>query len=193
MLLRRAVLATALAASLAAAPPLSAAPVPYRLEAEASSVGFEADFGPDLITGTMPVASADLVIDFARLANCRIDVALDVAHAQASFPFAAQAMKGPKVLDADSHSEIVFRSSAVRAKGDGAEVTGEVTIRGVTRPMVLQAVIWRQKGTAEGDRSHLTVKLTGSVKRSDFGATGWSDMVGDDVRLTILARIAQDG
>lgn len=192
MLLRRAILATALAASLAA-PPLSAAPVPYRLEAEASSVGFETDFGTDLITGTMPVASADLVIDFARLANCRIDVALDVAHAQASFPFAAQAMKGPKVLDAYSHPEIVFRSSAVRAKGDGAEVTGEVTIRGVTRPMVLQAVIWRQKGTEAGDRSRLTVKLTGSVKRSDFGATGWSDMVGDDVRLTILARIAQDG
>ncbi|MEY4981885.1 MAG: hypothetical protein RIR62_151 [Pseudomonadota bacterium] len=179
-----------IAATLATAPAL-AAPHPYRLQAEASSVGFETDFGPDLITGTMPVASADLVIDFDSLANCRIDVALDVAHAQASFPFAAQAMKGPKVLDADRHPEIAFRSTAVRPKGAGAEVTGEVTIRGVTRPMVLEAVIWRQKGTVEGDRSRLTVRLTGTVRRSDFGATGWADMVGDDVRLTIIARIAQ--
>ena len=185
-------LATLTALLLAAAPAL-AAPQPYRLEAEASSVGFETDFGPDLITGQMPVASADLVIDFDSLANCRIDVVLDVTHAQASFPFAAQAMKGPKVLDAEAHPVIDFRSTAVRAKGDGAEVTGEVTIRGVTRPMVLDAVIWRQRGTEAGDRSRLTVKLTGHLKRSDFGATGWSDMVGDDVRLTIIARIARDG
>jgi polyisoprenoid-binding protein YceI len=102
-------------------------------------------------------------------------------------------MKGPKVLEAESHPVIAFRSTAVRPKGDGAEVTGEVTIRGVTRPMVLDAVIWRQRGTEAGDRSRLTVQLTGRLKRSDFGATGWSDLVGDEVRLTIIARIAQDG
>jgi polyisoprenoid-binding protein YceI len=35
------------------------------------------------------------------------------------------------------------------------------------------------------------VRLVGKVKRSAFGATGWSDMVGDEVRLDILARIAR--
>ena len=189
----RRVLLPALALAVGVALPVAARPVAYVLEPAESVVGFETDFGPDLITGAMPVKSADLVIDFDSLANCRIDVVLDVAHAQASFPFAAQAMKGPKVLDAEAHPVIDFRSTSVRAKGDGAEVTGEVTIRGVTRPMVLDAVIWRQRGTEAGDRSRLTVKLTGHLKRSDFGATGWSDMVGDDVRLTIIARIARDG
>lgn len=185
--------AAALLSVLLLAQPLAAAPVPYRLEAETSSVGFETDFGPDLITGTMPVAAADLVIDFDRLSNCRIDVTLDAAHSTASFPFAAQAMVGPKVLDTASHPHITFRSTAVRPKGDGAEVEGQVTIRGVTRPMMLDAVIWRQKGTVEGDRSRLTVRLTGTVHRADFGAVGWADMVGNDVRLTITARIAHDG
>ena len=77
--------------------PALAAPVPYALEAEESTVGFETDFGPDLITGVMPVKSADLVIDFDRLQDCTIDVLLDVSGAQASFPFAAQAMKGPRI------------------------------------------------------------------------------------------------
>ena len=88
-------LATLTALMLAAAAAL-AAPLPYRLEAEASSVGFETDFGPDLITGAMPVKSAALVLDFDAVANSRIDVALDVTGAQASVPFVAQAMKGPK-------------------------------------------------------------------------------------------------
>lgn len=86
---------------------------------------------------------------------------------------------------------MLFRSTAIRRDGDGAEVQGDLTIRGVTRPVVLQATIYRQKGTEEGDLRQLTVQLKGSVRRSDFGATGWLDMVGDEVRLTILARIAK--
>ena len=70
-------------------------------------------------------------------------------------------------------------------------MTGLVTIRGVQQPMVLDAQIYRQKGTAAGDLSHLSIRLVGAVKRSDFGADGWADMVGDEVRLDILARIAR--
>jgi polyisoprenoid-binding protein YceI len=179
----------ALAALLAL--PAAAKPVPYLLEPAESIVGFETDFGPDRITGAMPVKSADLLLDFDSASNSRIDVALDVTNAEASFPFAAQAMKGPKVLDSQNFPEMLFRSTAIRRDGDGAEVQGDLTIRGVTRPVVLQATIYRQKGTEEGDLRQLTVQLKGSVRRSDFGATGWLDMVGDEVRLTILARIAK--
>ena len=190
--MRNAVLPTlALALTIALGGPALAKPVPYLLQPEESSVGFETDFGPDLISGAMPVKSADLILDFDSVANSRIDVTLDVTNAQASFPFAAQAMKGPKVLDAQGFPEMSFHSTAIRRDGDGARVEGALTIRGVTRPVTLQASIYRQKGTGAGDHRRLTVQLKGSVRRSDFGATGWSDMVGDEVRLTILARIAQ--
>lgn len=173
--------------------PSPAAPVAYVLDRAASSVAFETDFGEEHITGHFPIVSADLVLDFDRVANSRIDVTLDVAEATASFPFAAQAMRGPKVLDAGGHPRIVFESTSVTAEGEGARVEGRVTVRGVTRPMVMRAEIFRQKGTEAGDLSRLTVRLTGAVSRSAFGATGWADMVGDEVRLTILARIAQGG
>lgn len=173
------------------ASPAAAAPASYVLEPEKSSVGFETDFGPDHITGKMPVLRADLVLDFDHVAACKVDVAVDVTGADASFPFAAQAMKGPKVLDAASYPQITFVSTAVRAKGEGAEVDGILTIRGISKPVQMQAVIWRQKGHEAGDLSHLTVRLTGAVMRSAFGATGWADMVGDQVRLDIMARIAR--
>lgn len=181
----------ALAALALTALPVTARPVPYILEADKSSVGFETDFGPDLITGDMPVKTADLILDFDRVENSQIAVALDVTGAKASFPFAAQALKGPKVLDSKSFPEMSFQSTAIRPAGEGAAVDGLLTIRGVTRPVTLDAMIWRQKGTEAGDLSQLTVRLTGAVQRSDYGATGWSDMVGDEVRLTILARIAR--
>lgn len=168
-------------------------PVAYALDLANSSVRFETDFGAERISGSFPIVSANLTLDFDRLANSRIDVTLDVTDATASFPFAAQALRGPKMLDADSHPTIVFESTEVTAEGDGAQVEGQVTARGVTRPMVMRAEIYRQQGTEAGDLSRLTVRLTGAVARSAFGATGWADMVGDEVRLTILARISRDG
>ncbi len=175
------------------AAPASAAPVAYLLERDQSTVGFETSFGPDLISGTIPLTSADLTLDFDEVANCTMDVELDVSGAQASFPFAAQALKGPKVLDAKTYPTMVFKSTAVARAGEGATVSGLLTIRGVTRPVTLSAEIYRQKGSESGDLRRLTVRLTGEVNRSDFGATGWSDMVSDRVRIIITARIEAQG
>lgn len=179
----------AVATGLSLAGAARAAPAHYVLDAARSTVRFEADFGPDRITGGMPVSAADLTLDFGNVTKSKVAVRLDVSRAEASFPFAAQALKGPKVLDAGSYPEIVFQSTSVRRNGDGASVTGDITIRGVTRPVTLDAAIYRQKGTEAGDLSHLTIRLAGRVNRSDFGATGWSDMVSDEVRIDILARI----
>lgn len=168
-----------------------AAPATYALEPENSSVGFETDFGTDKITGRMPVSRADLTLDFDKVSASTLEVTLNVAGADASFPFAAQALKGPKVLDAAEFPTMTFKSSSVRAKGAGAVVQGMLTIRGIAKPVTMQAEIYRQKGYKEGDLSHLTIRMRGAVNRSEFGATGWSDMVGDQVRLDILARIAR--
>jgi polyisoprenoid-binding protein YceI len=186
-------LLTAILLHLAVAFPALAVPVAYKLDPEASTVAFETDFGPDIITGTIPLQTADLRLDFDNVANCTISVALDVTGATASFPFAAQALRGPKVLDAASHPQMTFQSTSVARAGNAAEVTGNLTIRGATRPVTLLVEIFRPKGSAESDRSRLTVRLTGRVNRSDFGATGWSDMVGDEVRIVINARIDAQG
>ena len=172
-----------------AASPVLATPHVYHLQPELSSVGFETDFGPDKINGTMPITKADLTLDFARVGASKVAVTLNAAGAQASFPFATQAMQGPKVLDTGEFPEISFVSTAVKPEGQAATVTGNITIRGVTQPASFHAEIYRQQGTEDGDLSHLTIRLTGAVARSTFGAVGWRDMVGDEVRLNILARI----
>jgi polyisoprenoid-binding protein YceI len=173
------------------ATPALAAPANYVLEPAASTVGFSTDFGEGQITGRMPVAQADLTLDFDSVAASKVMVVLDVANARASFPFAADAMKGATVLDAKAYPTIRFESTSVKAAGDGARVKGNLTIRGVTQAVTLTARIYRQEGFAKGDFSHLTIQLQGAVNRSAFGAVGWADMVGDEVRLDIIAQIAR--
>ncbi len=180
----------AVLALLALAAPVLAAPVAYRLDADRSTVGFETDFGEDRITGRFPVAEADLRIDIQRPGNSRIRVAIDAAGAEASFPFAAQALKGPRVLDARRFPQIIFESTRVLGNpAAGGRIEGLVTIRGITRPVTLEAQLYRQDGTLPEDLSRLSVVLRGAVSRAAFGADGWADMVGDEVRVVILARI----
>jgi len=170
-----------------------AATVAYKMDPASSTVAFETDFGPDKITGAFPLERADLQLDFDNVRNCTVEVALDVTGATASFPFAAQALKGPKVLAAKGHPRMTFASTSVKGAGDTAEVTGNLTIRGVTKSVTLKARLFRPQGSAPDDLDHLTVKLSGKVNRSDFGATGWSDMVGDEVRILITAKIDSQG
>lgn len=173
----------------ALAPPAWAGPVPYRLDPATSHVGFETDFGPDKITGSFPISDAKIAIDFQDLRKSTIQVIIDAASAEASFPFAAQAMKGPKVLDTQDYPSITFTSGDISREGDTAKIVGAATIRDVTKPIDLTATLYQVQGAAPGDYSHLTIHITGAVSRKDFGATGWADMVGDQVRFDILARI----
>jgi polyisoprenoid-binding protein YceI len=169
----------------------TAKPTPYLLDAAASVVGFETDFGTDKISGQFPILSADVAIDFDDMRQTTVTVALSAAGAQASFPFAAEAMKGPKTLNTAEFPTISFTSSRVVAQGDRAAITGMITIRGVTRPITLQAQLFQVAGEAKGDFRQLTIALSGVIHRSEFGATGWSDMVSDEVRLQIRARITR--
>lgn len=88
---------------------------------------------------------------------------------------------------------MTFESTSVKRAGEAADITGNLTIRGVTKLVTLRAQIFRPQGSNAADLDHLTVKLSGKVNRSDFGASGWSDMVGDQVRILITARIDAGG
>lgn len=169
----------------------NAAPTAYTLQKDDSTVGFSWFLGKEEIKGRMPVEDAEIAIDFRNVANSRVKVSVDVARARAGFPFASQGMKSRRVLWADKYPLITFESTRVQRQGDGALIEGDLTVRGVTRPVAFDALLFRQQGTDEGDRSRLTFRLTGSLSRAAFGADGWADMAGDEVILSIVARITR--
>lgn len=164
----------------------------YGIDTEGSVVEFAWDFGETEVRGRMPLVKADLRIDFEELGRSQVAVALDASNAEAGFVFATQAMRGPRVLDTRKFPLITFVSTRVMRTAAGkATIDGNMTIRNVARPIRLRAEIYGERGTDQTDLSNLTVLLTGGVRRSEFGASGWSDMAGDEVRLRILARIHQ--
>ncbi|QGX98932.1 hypothetical protein EI983_11880 [Roseovarius faecimaris] len=163
----------------------------YTLDAARSQVGFSYLFEGAPRDGTMPVQSARILLDLDNLPASEVEVTLDARRAKAGFVFATEAMKSPEVLDVARHPVIRFRSTQFRGDLRGATVTGDLTVRGITRPVTLRAELYRQRGTQAGDRSRLTVLLTGTIDRNDFGASGYPGLVGPQIGLRILARITR--
>ncbi|MEM6389807.1 MAG: YceI family protein [Pseudomonadota bacterium] len=194
LLLMRKLSATALIPIMLATALTSAAwaePARYLLDAPRSQVGFTYYFGTSSDDGTMPLASADLVIDLDNLSASQIDVAVDASGARTGFFLATQALRGAQVLDTDRHPLIRFRSERVRAVGTRVDIEGSFTIRGVTRPGQLTAQLFQQPGNLDAPGRDLSLLLTGAVNRSEFGADGFAGQVGDRVDLRILARISR--
>ena len=187
MLARRTLLALFATLPLAA----RAAPVPYRLQADRSTVGFTYYFGDQPSTGTMPVAEADLSLDFGTVSRSAVAVSLDVSRARTGFGLATEALKSRSVLDAGRHPRIGFVARRITGGGTTARLEGDLNLRGQTRPLTLDATLYRQQGSAAGDLTDLSLILTGSLDRRDWGATGYADLVGPQVDLRILARITR--
>jgi polyisoprenoid-binding protein YceI len=172
--------------------PAFAAPETYHLSPGSSTVAWATDLGETEISGTMPIDRADLELDFAAPATSRISVVIDAAGADATLPFAAEALRGEDVLNTAAHPKITFAATGIRTQGNAATVDGLLTIRGKTLPIRLAARFFRPPGSAEGDLSRISVQLTGRLSRAAYGAAGFADLVGDEVRLNIVARIARE-
>ncbi|WP_165821504.1 YceI family protein [Falsiruegeria mediterranea] len=200
-LTRRAVLRTLASLPVLGLPCANAAlakPTRYMLDPRASSVGFVFTLSGTAQRGTMPVKRADILIDPQNLTASTVDVLVDVSRAKTGLFFATQAMTGADVLNAARYPDIRFVSTRVQlgASGrisEGARITGDLTVRGVTRPITLEATLYRRPGSRADDLSQLNIRLRGDISRSAFGASGYSDLVTDTVTLDIQATINQTG
>jgi len=74
----------------------------------------------------------------------------------------------PEFFDADRHPELSFRSRDIRVDGDRAEVDGEITIKGVTKPILLTGSVVGPIEDGYGG-SRLGLELETTVDRRDFG------------------------
>jgi polyisoprenoid-binding protein YceI len=168
-----------------------AAPQIYKIDPANTDVGVIYAFTGNPVRGSFPDYKINLAIDFDALKNSSASVTLNTRTATGGFAFGTQAMRSKKILNAKAFPTITFESSSVTGGANSAKIKGNVTIRGVTRPLTLNAKLFRPKGSSPTERDNLIIKLTGTVNRFDFGATGYPDQVGPDLQININAAISK--
>lgn len=174
--------------------PALAARRTYALFAERSKVSFIFTTGGTPQSGTVPIDTADITVNTSDLTRSSAEVTADIRNITSSIIFITQAIKSPELLDAETYPVVKFTSTAIRlgARGrisEGATIEGDLTLRGVTLPIALQATLSRPAGTPPDDLSVLYIQLNGSLSRAAYGATGYAGLADDKVSLDIRAEI----
>jgi len=101
------------------------------------------------------------------------------------------AIKGPDLLATGQHPYARFVSTRVVPNGNGARITGDLTLKGVTRPITLDAV-FKRRADAPADNSELILEISGEVKRAAFEVVGFPQLVDDTIALRFMVHLIRD-
>ena len=95
-------------------------------------------------------------------------------------------LKGTDFFNVEKFPEMTFNSTAIEVTGENtANITGDLTLLGVTKPVTLSVTHNKSGKHPFGDKYVSGFSATASLKRSDFGMNYGLPMVGDDVQIRI--------
>ena len=170
----------------------------WELDPENSSVTFvckHANFTN--VRGMFQKPSGTVVLDDATPVNSKVNATIDVKSITTGVEERDTHLKSPDFFDAATYPTIAFASTSVTRSSDTAySVTGNLTMRGVTKPVTLAVTAsppFQHFGTIRRG-----IEATTSVNRQDFGVgvAAWNVpaesgglLIGDSVKITIDAEL----
>jgi len=186
----------AIAGLLGAAVSAQAAPVTYKLDPGHTMVLFSWNhFGFSNPTANLGLGDGTLVFDEKNPAQSTVEVTLPLADLDTHVGKLDEHLKKPDFFDAEKYPAVTFKSTKVQALGGHKfKVTGDLTVHGVTKPVVLDATLNRVGPHPMSKSQSIGFDATASIKRSDFGVGAYVPNVSDEIkiRITTEGSVAKD-
>jgi len=139
-----------------------------------------------------------IVADDARLEDSTVEVTMQAASLDTRSEQRDAHLRSPDFLDVEHYPEVTFRSTGLRGSKDSFELTGDLTIRGVTRPITLD-VTFEGEGKDPWGGVRASFSAHGKFDRRDFGLT-WNValetggiLVSNEVKINIEAQAVAQG
>jgi len=140
------------------------------------------------LTGTAKWDSADIT-------KSSLEATIDVASINTREPQRDAHLKSADFFDAEHYPTITFRSTKITPTNEGHEITGDLTIRGVTKSVTLAVEGPTPESKDPWGNTRVGVELTTTIDRKDFGLT-WNAtletggvLVGEKVAITVDAEL----
>ncbi|EIL93957.1 MULTISPECIES: YceI family protein [Rhodanobacter] len=183
----RALKCLAFAGLLGAAVSVQAAPVTYQLDPSHTMVLFSWNhFGYSNPTADLGLGEGTVVFDEQHPAHSSVEVTLPLAQLDTHVAALDEHLKKPDFLDADKYPVVTFKSTAVQPLGGNRfKVTGNLTVHGVTKPVVLDATLNKIGPHPMSKAQSIGFDATASIKRSDFGVGAYVPNVSDELSIRI--------
>ncbi|MBM4187710.1 MAG: YceI family protein [Gemmatimonadetes bacterium] len=181
----------AVAAVLAAVPARGVEPVTWQIDAAHSEITFRVRHFVTKVPGTFKTWEGTIVANPDNLgAGGSVSVTVQTGSVDTRHERRDNHLRSPDFFAADSFPTITFISTKVEAAGPKLTVTGDLTIRGTTRPVVLDGEFTGVFGPPVAKRQRIGFAATARINRLDYGLK-WnrlvegSNMLGDDVEIAL--------
>jgi polyisoprenoid-binding protein YceI len=181
-------LLTAIALSISL-PALAGPGDPWTIDPAKSRIAFTAEQIGKIISGRIATWSGTIVLDPQNLAAARIDIRMDMRSATSGARDVDDMLLAKDFLDVARSPEARFTSDAVtRGSGDSYQARGKLTIREVTRDVVLPFTLRIQNGQASASGNLGIKRLDYGIGRNEWAATGY---VANEVAIDITVVAAR--
>ncbi len=148
---------------------------------QVSHIGFSTFYGKfNKVTGT-------LTLDEAKPEASKVSVKFDMSGIISGVEKLDEHLKTDAFFDVAKYPTATFESTKVEVTSPGktARVTGNLTLHGVTKPVVLDVTLNKIGEYPMTKKKAVGFDATATIKRSDFGVSYGIPMVPDDVKIMI--------
>lgn len=139
------------------------------------------------VRGRFAVAGGTINYDEKNIAKSSVNFTIDVASVDTGVSPRDNDLKSSNFFDTGKFPTATFVSTSVAKAPGGLTVTGNLTLHGVTKPVVLH--VEGPNGPVNGmdHKPHLGFSATATLKRTDFDIASKfpAAVVGDDVQIAI--------
>jgi polyisoprenoid-binding protein YceI len=169
-------------------------PIPagsYGIDTAHSQLGFAIrHLGISTVRGTFDTFTGSLTVGDA-LADTSVAISAEMASVNTGNEGRDGHLHGEHFFDTGNHPTMTFASTAIEAAGDAYILHGDLTIRGITKPIALATTFNGDASFPMDGSTHFGFEATGQIARTDFGVSYGVPMASDTVKLTLDVQFVQ--
>lgn len=164
-----------------------AKPVAYQIDPTHTATVFNWNhFGFSTPSANFSDIQGTINVDNAKPANSSVDVTIPLSSLNTNVKALDEHLKTADFFNAEKYPNITFKSTKVQALGKNKyKITGNLTIKDVTKPVVLDAVLNKQGVHPMTKAESIGFNATTSFNRSAFGVGAYVPNVGDKITVNI--------
>jgi polyisoprenoid-binding protein YceI len=148
--------------------------------------------GVSTVRGAFTKVSGSAKYDPANPANDSLDATIDANSVDTRVEMRDNDLRSPHFLEVAKYPTITFHSKSAKAAGDGKlQITGDLTIHGVTKEVVLDVDVPSAPIKDPWGNQRIGTSASTKINRQDFGVSGGAGAVGDDINITIDVELIQ--
>jgi len=163
-------------------------PGSYVVESSHTQVAFRVNhLGFSFYHGIFGDITGSMTIDPKVPNKAKVSIEIPIAKIQTTSTALNEHLQKPEFFDAAKFPTAHFESTSVVAHGMKARISGKLTIKGITKPVVLDTQFVGAGKSMMGAEAAMGFTATTTIKRSDYGISYGIPLVPDEVPLVIEA------